>query len=132
MKKIQPNTIIYCNTKHVDCKRIKRLLAKADLSPVGQIFIMDVKDLIKQFPGDEEVEYDFTEEKYLAKMRNRYEENPQILVAADSIAKYPVDVDNEIGISIFHELAHHRGIQNEKKAESWARQRWSELLCKYD
>lgn len=128
MMKSQLDTIIHCKTKHIDCKKIKKLLQKVDLSPVDEIFIMDVKNLVKQFPGDEEVEYDFIEEGYLAKMRNRYEENPQILVAADTITKESFDADSEIGISIFHELAHHRGVQEEKKAETWARKQWSKLI----
>lgn len=122
------STAIYCETKHIDCEKIKKLLQKVDLSPVEEVFIMDVEDLIKQFPNDEEVEYDFIEECYVAKMRNRYEENPQILVAADTIAKESFNTNSEVGISIFHELAHHRGIQDEKKAETWARKQWAKLI----
>jgi len=115
-------TTLHCKTEHVDCDVLKKLFNDVDLYPVEEVFIMDVVDLINMFPGDEEVEYDFIEEGYVAKMRNRDEENPQILVASDLCTN-----EDEVGISIFHELAHHRGIQSEGKAENWARKQWNLL-----
>ena len=45
----------------------------------------DSAKLIRRFSTDEEVAYDFTEENYLAKTRERDTDYPQVLVAPDRI-----------------------------------------------
>jgi len=109
---------IVCKSKSFDCAHLKKRLQKLDLSIArGGIYIMDTKDIIKEFEGDEEVEYDFTEEGYLAKMRERDSDYPMVLVAAD---KHHGDED-QIIISIMHEIGHLKFDTNdEEKVEDWA------------
>lgn len=102
---------------HTRLAGVKRKLKKFDLYPAAEIYVMPVKQLVRTFINDEEVEYDFLEEDYIAKTRDRDEEFPQILIASDL---HEGDED-EMVISVLHELEHIRGELNEKKAEANAR-----------
>lgn len=77
---------------------------------------MDTMDLVEEFAGDEEVEHDFIEEEYLAKMKDRESPDPMILVAADM---HPSE--DQIILSVLHEVGHLKlKSNNEKKVENWA------------
>lgn len=116
-KSAKTKTPIVCKSKFFDCAHLKKRLQKLDLSIAkGGIYIMDTKDIIKEFEGDEEVEYDFTEEGYIAKMRDRYTDEPMILVVAD---KHPNE--DQIILSVMHEIGHLKlDTNDEEKVEDWA------------
>ena len=87
----------------------------------------DSAKLIRRFSPDEEVAYDFTEENYLAKTRERDTDYPQVLVAPDRIWRASpdaMDISDQVVMSVLHEEAHLRGIQSEKRAEDWAYQKY--------
>ena len=105
---------------HSTVASVAKKLKKFDLYPAYEVYVMPARKLIKTFASDEEVEYDFTEEGYIAKTRDRDEEFPQILIASD---KHDGNVD-EMVISVLHELEHVRGERSEAKAEDKAQERF--------
>ncbi len=107
---------IKCESNTINCQFVTKWLHNLDLHPTTSIFIMDTPNLIREFTGDEEVEYDFTEEGYLAKMKDRETRHPMLLVAAD---KHPDE--DQVVLSVLHEVGHLKlKTNNEKKVEEWA------------
>lgn len=121
---------VICNSDYVDCEKVIRWLDDFSFS-CAEIFIEDSEKLIERF--DEEVEYDFMEEGYLAKTRNiDTPEIAQILVAPDLIhQKDSLDVEDQVIISALHENAHIIGIDDEEDAEQFAYKEYKENSKSY-
>ncbi len=118
---------IICNSNEVDCKKVVKWLHDFKYS-CNEIFIEDSNLLINRFE-DEEVAYDFMEEGYIGKTREiEYPPFCQILVEPDLIRENIGDldeyVDDQVIISVLHEEAHVRGIDDEREAENWAYKRY--------
>jgi len=114
---------LLCDDKKINCKKVLSDLKRVNLSSVDAIYLLGMRETLKRFANDENVETRLVDEGNIAMNRGLLD-YPDSLREVIAPIDHPAYVSfskeeayNEVLLSVLHEVAHLKGIEGEREAE---------------